>query len=128
MQSFKYGEASSERIEFQWYEGISKRRKTSYGTAGWARIFRRSGGVKDEPPTLCRLHVCADDPCTARWPAGKYGHNPKPIHVQLLEWTADLEAELEGGAHSTGSLAPLAPSEVHATLPAGQDTDSQTLA
>ena len=60
------------------------------GVSGWALL---DGIVK-------RVHLCASDPCTARFADSKYSNIPPPVHVRLVE-----EGDA-GGASSPASLAP----------------------
>ena len=55
--------------------------KNHAGTSGWALCGNE----------LMRLHVCANVPCTARYPAIKYGNVPPSLHVRLIE-TAPVAA------------------------------------
>ena len=53
----------------------------SDGRGGWARILRSGGD--DVPEGVCRrVHLCASNPCNARWVASKYGVMGPPIHLQ----------------------------------------------
>ena len=63
MDAFLYGEAPGEKLEFKWNEDISKVKTNLNGSTGWAYIHRRSGGKKDAPPHLCRVHICRNTPC-----------------------------------------------------------------
>ena len=109
MNDFLYGDDGHQKLEFIWTEEDRRVKKNPNGTTGWAHISRRSGGVKHDPPDLCRVHICRNNPCTAVWPDSKYGPLGPPIHVRQLEWTADLEADLNGDAHGAGGE-PSAPS------------------
>ena len=110
--ALQYGRCDGELIEFQWDVSVSKVTKRPSGKSGWAYITRRSGGVILSPPQWRRIHFCANNPCTAVWPASKYGHNPVPVHLQPAAWSAELEALAAatalGGSSSTESApAPL---------------------
>ena len=109
MPDFLYGETAHDKLEFEWNHELSRVKKNHNGTTGWGHIHRRSGGVKHNPPDLSRVHICRNNPCSAVWPESKYGVYGAPIHVQQLEWTADLEADLSGDAHGAGGE-PSAPS------------------
>ena len=105
-----YCQTDHDRFEFTWDNSFLRSKKNKNGTTGFVHIYRRSGGVKHDPPDLGRIHVCKNDPCSAIWEPSKYGPLSVPIHVRQLEWTADLEAELNGDAHGAGGD-PSAPSE-----------------
>ena len=57
--------------------------KNANGITAWADVLHRScgGALKD-----LRVHLCAKNPCAAKWDASKYGHMPVPIHLQPTEW------------------------------------------
>lgn len=68
-------------LEIAWDVSWSAVTYRSGGDSGWARIIRSSGG--DVAEGSCRrIHKCSTNPCTARWPASKYGMLGPPIHVQ----------------------------------------------
>ena len=92
MHPFVDCESELGKIEFTWNNEIRKVNSNPNGTTGFANVYRRSAGVKHDPPDLIRVHICKHSPCTAVWAPSKYGVWPIPIHVQRLEWTADLEA------------------------------------
>ena len=65
------------------------------GSTGWAWVIRSA----KHPRPACvgqqiRVHKCANNPCTANWPAnsGKYGKYPPPLHVQSCEAFAAVAA------------------------------------
>ena len=72
--------------KWQWQPTVPTLRDA--GVSGWALC---DGKVK-------RLHVCAKSPCTARYPASKYGNVPPPIHVRLIE-PALVAATTESGTN-----------------------------
>ena len=57
--------------------------KNPNGITAWADVLHRScgGALKD-----VRVHLCAKNPCVAKWDASKYGHMLVPIHLQPTEW------------------------------------------
>ena len=68
-------------LQCEWDESWSLVTSNGQGTSGWARILRSSG--HDVPEGACRrVHLCASNPCTARWAASKYGVIGPPIHLQ----------------------------------------------
>ena len=68
-------------LQCDWDESWSVVSSNGQGKSGWARILRSSGDVVHE--SACRrVHLCASNPCTARWPASKYGVTGPPIHLQ----------------------------------------------
>ena len=63
-----------------------------------------------------RLHVCFNDPCTARYPDSKYGDVGPPSHVRLI--TTALVAATEKAivaSSSANPVCPLAPMVVETT-------------
>ena len=57
--------------------------KNDNGIIAWADVLSRSCG---EALTDIRVHLCAKNPCVAKWQGSKYGRIPKPIHLQPTEW------------------------------------------
>jgi len=56
---------------------------TSYGTTGWSTVLDVDGGSHSEGDVV-RVHLCAHNPCQARWEASKYGTQGVPMHAQLV--------------------------------------------
>ena len=54
------------------------------GSSGYGRVLRSSGGSDLGDGVRRRVHMCAQNPCTARWPAAKYGLVGPPIHFQKV--------------------------------------------
>ena len=74
------------------------------GTTGWALV--------DGCHPAVRVHVCADNPCQAMWPACVYGHLPMPRHGRLMSFATSKQPA--GGVASetpteTAAAAPCAP-------------------
>ena len=105
--------------EFQWYYGFTKVTKNQNGTTGWATIIHTTNPAV-KPRSICRIHLCAQDPCQAWHAASKYGEVGPPIHLQRVPKRTAV-AESSGSqlvAESSGSqlsrhnqLEPLAPPE-----------------
>jgi hypothetical protein len=57
--------------------------KSANGITAWADVLRRSrgGALKG-----VRVHLCAKNPCVAKWDASKYWSMPVPIHLQPTDW------------------------------------------
>ena len=72
---FRVQDETNVTLTVKWQKEPSRPTKNNAGTSGWALCGKE----------LMRLHVCANVPCTARYPASKYGHVPVPLHVRLLE-------------------------------------------
>ena len=76
--------------------------KSANGIIAWADVLRRScgGALKD-----VRVHLCAKNPCAAKWDVTKYGHMLVPIHLQPTEWRPleDLAAPTRAVADEAGS-------------------------
>ncbi len=69
----------------QWHHSWSAVTKNKHGTTGWATLLQSSSS-KRPTGTVCRVHLCGDNPCGARWPASKYGFcMVAPLHLQLVE-------------------------------------------
>ena len=56
------------------------------GATGWVRCFQNFVAAEPLSLTHCfRVHVCRQCPCTAMWPASKYGDLPPPArHGKIL--------------------------------------------
>ena len=68
----------------RWLFSQSKPTRTSHGITGWAEFI--------EGPTWQRVHVCFNNPCSARWDPGKYGDMPMPHHGRLLDTASSAVA------------------------------------
>ena len=66
---------------FKWHREWSIVKKNHNGTTGWAQMVHSTNAAH---PTgaLCRIHICAHNPCSVIWPASKYGLAGPPLHVQ----------------------------------------------
>ena len=92
-------------LQWQWAPTLPTYNKN--GITGWAL---RDG-------ECIRLHICQNTPCTARYPASKYGHFPVPHHARLVEpetetlavGTAAAAASSSGAAPSGGAPAVAGP-------------------
>ena len=76
---FTLTDSDGKTVVVRWAWEPSKPKSTKNGITGWAWV----DGVFD------RIHVCAHNPCTAEWPASKYGDMPAPRHFRLWlrgEW------------------------------------------
>ena len=83
-QEFQVRDETNVTFNAKWQWSPSQPFRNNAGISGWAL----SDGK------VIRLHVCANSPCTARYPAIKYGHLPPPRHVQLTKpGTAAAAAE-----------------------------------
>ena len=78
---FRVQDETNVTLTVKWQREPSKPTKNDAGTSGWAVCGEK----------LMRLHVCAQVPCQARYPASKYGMAPVPLHVRLME-TAPVAA------------------------------------
>ena len=77
-----FGKADSGNfMHCEWDPTWSSVVSNSNGSSGWARILRSGGD--DVPEGVCRrVHLCAWNPCNARWAASKHGVMGPPIHLQ----------------------------------------------
>ena len=67
-------------LELRW-DTRSKPSNRKGGMTGQAYVLRSSGG--DFRDGAChRVHKCAHNPCSARWPPSKYGLDCPPMHLQ----------------------------------------------
>ena len=71
--------------DFRWHRSWSRVTKKASGVTGWATVVRSGGPATDENGGPIRVHLCAHSPCIARWPPGKYGAFPVPLHVQAAK-------------------------------------------
>ena len=92
--------------EFQWHHSWNRVSHTKNGTTGWATILQ-STNPSNPAKNICRIHVCANDPCTAVWEPTKYGDGkPAPYHVRLKQLTFAAVAESLVAQTSSSSAAP----------------------
>ena len=83
-QEFQVRDETNVTFNAKWQWSPSQPNGNKAGVSGWAL----SDGK------VIRLHVCANSPCTARYPASKYGNFPPPRHVQRTKpGTAAAAAE-----------------------------------
>ena len=60
----------------RWEWDKTKPTRNKHGITGWATVNGES---------QCRVHVCANNPCTAAWKnKSKYGFLPTPIHGRMF--------------------------------------------
>ena len=67
----------------RWHHAWTRVSRNSAGTTGWATVLSVVGGAHSEGDVI-RVHVCAHNPCIARWDPPKYGTAGVPMHVQLV--------------------------------------------
>ena len=83
-QEFQVRDETNVTFNAKWQWSPSQPWPNKHGVTGWAL----SDGK------VIRLHVCANSPCTARYPASKYVNLPVPRHVRLTKpGTAAAAAE-----------------------------------
>ena len=95
---FEVKDESDNIFKVRWEKEPTRVSKNPAGISGWAACDGKSK----------RLHVCFNDPCTARYPASKYGHVGPPTHVRLITTAPVAATEKstgEGGAASSGASA-----------------------
>ena len=71
-------------VTIQWHRAWNQVTKRSRGVTGWATLVSQPQTWSLIPGNVYRFHVCAQTPCTARWPPGQYGKFPPPYHVRLV--------------------------------------------
>ena len=91
--------------EFKWHHLWSRVTQNKSGTTGWATILQ-STNESNPAKNICRIHVCAHNPCIAVWDASKYGDKPPPYHVELKKLTFAAVAESLAAQSSFSSAAP----------------------
>ena len=69
------------RYEVQWHHAWRRVTKNENGTTGFATILQSSSEARPIG-AVCRIHLCAHNPCMARWPDSKYGIVGPPMHLQ----------------------------------------------
>ena len=69
------------RYEVQWHHAWRAVTKNKNGTIGFATILQSSSEARPIGG-VCRIHLCAHNPCMARWPDSKYGIVGPPMHLQ----------------------------------------------
>ena len=105
--------------EFRWHHSWSRVSYGKNGATGWARILQSTN--PDNPANnICRIHVCANNPCTANWEVSKYGDKPAPYHVQLKQLPFAAVAESLAAQSSSSSAAP--PDVVQITVAEEKET------
>ena len=71
------------QYEWDWLREPTKVAKRPAGMTGWGKVCRSSNPVHLPGVTL-KIHLCATNPCTARWKAAKYGVSGVPVHMQEI--------------------------------------------
>jgi hypothetical protein len=99
------------RFSAQWEWLPSFPNKRSLGITGWARIGGKGGQ---------RLHICAQSPCGAKWPATTYGCTPAPTHGQLAPLGAGAVGSAETAAGTPAAPPANAQPATVAPLPAAE--------
>ena len=102
--------SDGEVVAWKWHRGWGCVTKNKNGSIGWARIIQAT--TTDLPPGhICRIHLCANDPCTAMWPPHKWGAFPPPTHLRAVPEPAVFSAVAAPLAPEWSST-PSAPPEV----------------
>lgn len=102
--------------EFQWHHEWMKVTKNPNGTTGWATIIHSTNAAV-VPKTVCRIHLCAFNPCKAWHPTSKYGLVGEPIHLRSVE-RRDSSALAEPIAAPTTAVADTSLLAAETSLPA----------
>ena len=75
------------RHRFQWTsQHVTRPSRNPNGTSGFANVEFSEAGITGQQK---RVHLCARNPCRARWGLGKYGHVGPPMHVQACADPSD---------------------------------------
>ena len=99
---FQVQDESNAIFKVHWERHSTRVSKNPAGISGWARRDGKS----------MRLHVCFNDPCTARYPDSKYGDVGPPTHVRLI--TTALVAATEKAIVAPSSANPVCPLALYA--------------
>ena len=78
--------------EFQWHCQWGGPKTNDNGTSGWAKIVKSTNALHP-PDAICRIHLCAHNPCQAVWPATKYGPLGPPMHLQEVQIAIEQPAQ-----------------------------------
>ena len=71
------------QYQWDWLHEPTKVTKNKGGTTGWGKVFCSSN--PDHPAgAVLRIHLCANNPCTARWRVSSYGLVGVPVHMQQI--------------------------------------------
>ena len=74
--------------KFEWHHGWSRVTRNANGITGWATCLQSTSNALQIGAVL-RVHLCSNNPCTARHDKAKYGNYAPPMHLQPLEcWTS----------------------------------------
>ena len=108
--------------EFRWNDKASQHKTTFGGTTGFATILY-STNANFHVDKEYRIHVCAHNPCQARWKyASKYGWMGVPMHVQQVPKRAAVAvAESSGSTTLATAVAEAPPVEDSLSAAAGSD-------
>ena len=105
-----HGSDGTAHYEFQWDTSAMRPTPNPDGTTGWARVITCSSGEGPLPVgELCRLHLCAFNPCRAEWKPSKHGKWGKPVHIQRLDWKPPAGADAEAASKPPPASPPLPP-------------------
>ncbi len=88
------------------------RRPNHNGVFGWTKCLRNCSGDAALPADGFRIHVCGHHPCTADYPASKYGRLPPPLahgRVAKLLTEGDAWPECEPECELSAPLAAVPP-------------------
>ena len=97
------------RYEVQWNRTWSAVTKNKSGTTGFATILQSSSAARPIGG-VCRIHLCAHNPCLARWPDNKYSiARGPPMHLQPVQAVSSAVAESSAHPGEAMELVPIAP-------------------
>ena len=105
-----FGEASdaADEGQYEWeWDPSAQSKVTTHrnGTTGWGRILR-SINAKHLAGSIMRIHMCAQQPCLARYPPSKYGLLPPPVHMREVPNPFGQPAVLEQPVLATAVAEP----------------------
>ena len=99
--------------QFRWNKELHRTRRTSYGTTGQADILSSDHlNIGD----ILRLHLCANNPCDARWETSRYGMYGPPEHMQPCSPRECAAGSLDVSAASAAVAAEAAPGDASASF------------
>ena len=83
--SFVGVDGDGDFYEVEWHHDWARVVPNQNGITGWAKVLQSTNPAKATVGSILRFHKCAHNPCSAMWPASKYGCFAPPIHVRPVE-------------------------------------------
>ena len=80
------------QLEWEWAKDLGKVTNRQAGSTGYARIVWCSDATM-KPGASFRAHLCANNPCTAKWSLTSYSQHEPPIHLRTVPELGPAVAE-----------------------------------